>query len=665
MDFSTLNPQQEEAVSAPEKPLLIVAGAGTGKTRTLIARLLYLIERGVHPESLCAITFTNKAAKEMMERFEVEGSRLLEEKGRVPNLEPRTSFTRKTPRQAGPNLAPRKPFIGTFHSFGSRILREHARLADRTASFAIFDTDDSFSLIKKILKRLGVIKNERLKPSLLSRKISSIKNGSLSLQVLENSARDDDRKIAEVFLEYEKDLKENNAFDFDDLLQKCVVLLSTHPAVCESYRKRYLHILVDEYQDINRTQYELLKLLAGGRNAITVVGDDQQTIYGWRGSDIGIFLDFENDWPDAKVVVLDQNYRSTPTIITAASALIANNRKQKTKTLWTENADGERIAVREWGSEDEEAMHVARAIQELRIKNNELWAEERDTKSSLIHNSQFIIPSIAVLYRTNAQSRAIEQSLIEEGIPYQVFGGLKFYERKEIRDIIAALRYVSNPSDSVSYERLEKTFFRRKTAAVLEHLLAFKRKKTHEIIEEFLKVSGYFEYLDAHFTNADERRENIAELIYFASGYESLSGFLESASLLQSADAPSSQKSVVGSQKSEEKNLVSNFQEPNPVPVQLMTIHLAKGLEFDHVFLIGCREDLMPHAFSLETESEIEEERRLLYVAMTRPRKSLHISYHDVPSRFLFEIPEKFTAFQSSAGDEIFSDAEEKYISFD
>jgi DNA helicase II / ATP-dependent DNA helicase PcrA len=652
MDFSTLNPQQEEAVKAPaDKPLLIVAGAGTGKTRTLIARLLYLIELGVRPESLCAITFTNKAAKEMMERFE---------RSDVGSKAPEGGYTGSDIRRPTSSVRRRKPFIGTFHSLGARLLREHARPAGRTANFAIFDADDSFSLIKKILKRLGV-KNERLKPSLVLRKISSIKNGSASLELLENSRREEDRKMAEIFHEYEDDLQENNAFDFDDLLLKSVELLSTHTAIREAYQRRYAHILVDEYQDINKTQYRLLRLLAGGRNAITVVGDDQQTIYGWRGSDIETFLDFEKDWPDANIVVLDQNYRSTPTIITAASALIAKNKKQKEKILWTKNADGARIAVREWGSEDEEAVHVAREIAELRGN----------------HSSE----NIAVLYRTNAQSRAIEQSLIEEGIPYQVFGGLKFYERKEIRDSIAALRFVSNPSDSVSRERLEKTFYHRKTAAILEHLLAFRHKKPHEIIEEFLNVSGYFEYLDTHFTNADERRENIAELIYFASSHENLAGFLENASLLQSADAPSGKNTEFRTRNlaldSQNENGNSMFpasanasagrQVPSSAlhPVQLMTIHLAKGLEFDHVFLIGCREDLMPHAFSLETQAELEEERRLLYVAMTRARKTLHISYHDVPSRFLFEIPEEFTSFQSFAAGEVFSDAEEKYISFD
>jgi DNA helicase II / ATP-dependent DNA helicase PcrA len=594
----SLNPAQQKAVEAPQKPLLIVAGAGTGKTRTLTSRLLYLIGSGVPADSICALTFTNKAAKEMAERVEAELSK--ETGGR------------------------REPFIGTFHSLGARILRTEARFAGRKGSFVIYDADDSKSLIRRILKEMEVGKEEE-GPSFFIHRISQLKNGEIVPEDLEISRNPQDRLTLRVYERYEEKLKENNAFDFDDLLTKVVAIFKKEPAILAKYEKRYPYLLVDEYQDINNTQYELIRLLARKTQQLSVVGDDQQTIYSWRGSNFEIFLNFEKDWPDSNVVVLDQNYRSSGNIIAAASAMISHNKKQKPKQLWTENEPGLPIRFVEAGGEDDEAQWVV----------NEIAGTERG--------------STAVLYRTNAQSRAIEQALIERGIPYQVYGGLKFYERREIKDVVAGLRVVLNPEDSVSAERLLKTFRKTKTAALYEALKGHEADPPATLIPLIIRATDYFTYLEKNFVNSSERKENIAELVYFASQFTDLSAFLEQITLLQATDT------------------IRNAR-PGQVPVSLMTVHLAKGLEFERVFVIGATEGLLPHVRSLETDAEIEEERRLMYVAMTRARTELIITFYDLPSRFLSEIPAEYTKYESLISDDGFfrgSDDEERYITYD
>lgn len=594
-----LNPQQKAAVEAPDAPLLIVAGAGTGKTRTLTSRMLHLIQRGVNPERICALTFTNKAAREMNERVTA---------GLPPNLR-----------------GSQGPFLGTFHSLGARILRVECKSLGRNSKFVIFDAQDSVQLVKKVLKGIGARLDE--KPSFILSRISALKNGMATPADLATSRNPADKTALRAFERYEEELEQQNAFDFDDLLVKVVKIWKEHPAVLEKYRRRYQYILVDEYQDLNNTQYELIRLLAEHHGRISVVGDDQQTIYSWRGSNFEIFMGFERDWPGSTVVVLDQNYRSSGNIIRAASELIAHNLRQKPKKLWTEHPEGELVRIIETGNEDDEALWVANHI-----------AEDPDTPDR----------TTAVLYRTNAQSRAIEQALIEQGIPYLVFGGLKFYERREVKDIVAALRFIVNPKDEVSRERLEKTFKKRGFANFLAVTQGREADPPGELIAYIVKHTGYFEYLEKNFTNAAERKENIAELVRFAAGFTETTELLEQVTLLQATDTL--------------KNAVSK----NAMPVHLMTIHLAKGLEFDRVFVIGVSEGLMPHAWSIETEKELEEERRLMYVAMTRAREELFLTFYDLPSRFLSEIPPELTAYESLISDDkFFEDNEERYISWD
>ncbi len=630
-----LNPQQKLAVQADDKPLLIVAGAGTGKTRTLAGRLAYLIERGVPAERIVAITFTNKAANEMRSRISTH------------NLEQITNNN-----VIGYRSSVVSPFIGTFHSFGAKILRKEAKLLGRNSNFVIFDDSDSLQIAKKIIKSILSDKDVRSGAAAMYNGISRVKNGIEGIQSAASGLNLDEKFFGKIFLRYEKELQKNNAFDFDDLIVKVVEIFKNNPKVLEKYRRRFHHILVDEYQDLNNKQYELIRLLVGDSPRISVVGDDQQMIYGFRGSNYRIFMDFENDWPEANVILLEENYRSTSNIIKAASALISNNVNQKPKELWTKNDSGEPIAIIEASDEDDEAEWIADKI-ESRIMNNELRMKNNINEKSIIHNSQFTILSTAVLYRTNAQSRAIEQALIEKGIPYQIFGGLRFYERKEIKDIVAALRYAQNRKDEVSRERLEKNITKSRFAKFAARIEG--NEKTlppAKLMQNFLESTGYIDVVERTSTNAEERRENIAELLHFASGFGDLRAFLEQVALLQPTDVATNKLSVISNQSS----------------VNLMTIHLAKGLEFNKVFVAGCNEGLLPHNRSLKNAWEVEEERRLMYVAMTRAMKELFLSFYDIPSRFLGEVPEELVKFESLVSEgRNFSDLdnEERYITLD
>lgn len=606
-----LNQKQRQAVLAPSDPLLIVAGAGTGKTRTLTTRIAYLIKTGVSPGMICALTFTNKAAEEMLER--------------VVNSEARSAKRKQSDdaRFAIGDL----PFIGTFHSLGARILREAGYILGRKPNFAIFDDDDSFKLIKKLIKGLN-FKDAR--PADLRDKISAFKNRMKGEEL-------EDNRFQKFFDEYEKALLENNAFDFDDLIQKVVLIFRTQPATLARYQKRFSYFLVDEYQDINAIQNEMIKLLAGQKQNLSVVGDYNQILYSWRGSDIEIFLSFERDWPKSQLIFLGENYRSTQNIIEAASALIKNNFQKpaglKDDALWTRNLKGELLVVKETEDEIGEAEWIANEI----AKSKAQIAKEDNRLA--ISDSQF-----AILYRTNAQSRALEQALLEEEIPYQIFGGLKFYERREIKDIVAALRYVANSADSLSRERLEKLLRKSGFLRLLTALRDNPAKTPVKIIDIFLKHTNYFDYLDKNFANPDERKENVAGLVAFAGNFENLDEFLERVSLLQATDTTANSKAQSANK-----------------PVSLMTIHLAKGLEFDNVFIAGVNEGLLPHHRSMGSQTELEEERRLIYVAMTRARKRLFLSFYDLPSRFLSEIPEEFLEFSGERG----LNDEERYITLD
>ena len=596
-----LNPAQDAAVHAPGIPLLIVAGAGTGKTKTLTSRIIHLIESGTSPERICAITFTNKAAKEMARRVNRTG-----------------------------------PFLGTFHSLGAKILRKECQLAGRNPNFAIFDDHDSFDLVKKAVKAVlppkkdgeddGILakKNKKDTPVYFAKKISELKNLGKLLPEARPSV-DKEAQVRHVFEKYEAALERNNAFDFDDLIEKTVLILKTHPDVLKKYQRMFDAILVDEYQDINPKQYELVTLLAGEHRNLSVVGDDEQTIYSWRYADIKTFLNFDKEWKGASVHFLEENYRSTGIIIRAAAAVAKHNRFRTPKNLWTQNPDGDPIILFEAWGENEEAEWIAQKIYSLRTHDKHA--------------------DIGILYRTNAQSRAIEQALIRNNIPYRIFGGLKFYERREIKDAVSALRYISNAKDEPARERLEKNLTKRRFAEFKTQVQAMQlaaeditapagvRPTIAPLValKLFLETFGYFEYLESNFVNADEREENIAELITFATDFASLDELLERLSLLQAADE-------IGSKPADGRE------------VNLMTIHLAKGLEFDSVFIAGVAEGLLPHGRSLDDENALEEERRLMYVAMTRARKNLYLSFYGIPSRFINEIPEDCIVLMASDG---------------
>ncbi|MBI3589632.1 MAG: UvrD-helicase domain-containing protein [Candidatus Liptonbacteria bacterium] len=624
--FEALNKDQKKAVFAPEKPLLIVAGAGTGKTKTLTSRLIHLILKGVPSNKICALTFTNKAAREMEERV-------------ANNLQRTTDDGQKAVSRSS-SVVSQKPSISTFHSLGARILRKEAKRLKRGFNFGIFDDDDSLRLVKKIAKD-KLPKKTEAKPALIYEKISAIKNGMIELESLKNSKDINDEMAFYFFPIYEKALEENNAFDFDDLIQKVVGIFKNHPEILGRYQDQFSYVLVDEYQDINNVQYELIKLLAKDGKGLSVVGDDQQTIYSWRGSNIGIFLSFEKDWPEAQVMLLDQNYRSTQNIIHTASELIKNNQFQithfgsekKEKNLWTKNEGGEKVTLREFSNEDEEAGWISNEVLGDRLKVK--GGEKKE--------------SIGILYRTNAQSRAIEQALIERELPYVIFGGVKFYDRFEIKDILAALRYYFNPKDSLSRERLEKNIGKRRFFDFQERIMSLENLEPAELVGAFLKTTDYFKMLEKSYTNFNERRENIAELTVFATQFKDLGEFLEKVSLVQAHDLVTSNK---GYETSKEGEVVS-----------LMTIHLAKGLEFDRVFLAGASEGILPHHRSIDTLEKLEEERRLTYVALTRARKKIHISFYDIPSRFLSELPIEVLDYAALDGKN-FED-EERYITLD
>ncbi|MEZ4156633.1 MAG: UvrD-helicase domain-containing protein [Candidatus Paceibacterota bacterium] len=602
--LENLNEPQKEAVQHGSGPLLMSAGAGSGKTRALTSRLKHLIEaHNVPPQRIVAITFTNKAADEMRER--VFGSAKMKLSPGLP--------------------LDGAPFIGTFHSFGLRILKQEVALLQRTPNLSIYDNDKSASIVKKILKSFDISK-ERLSPPQALSAIGKIKNELRDETELIDSEYERDVLIYKVYAEYERQLQENNALDFDDLIQKPVQLFLAHKNVLQKYQDMFDYILVDEYQDINNAQYQLIRLLGHKHKNVNVVGDDQQAIYGFRGANFRNFLNFQRDWPSAKVVKLEQSYRSTKKIIESANALIKNNKTQAKKELWTDNEEGQPITLVQSSSAEEEALWLASEIQSLRRKDP----------------SQ----SIAILYRTNAQSRSIEQALLSFHISYKIYGGLRFYDRKEIKDIVAALTVAHNEKDTASIERLEKSLGKRRTAA---YVLAMKEVQTTsavELINIFLTSTEYPEYLAQKMQNAHERIENIAELVNFASSFESLGEFLDQVLLLQANDDQT--KHPQGQKMSE---------------LKLMTVHIAKGLEFDTVFIVGVNDGNMPHQKAYQEMDGVEEERRLMYVAMTRARKKLYISYFSYPSRFLYEIPqENCDVLSADGGSGWLPDEDDMYI---
>ena len=633
-----LNPAQYEAVTHGDGPLLVVAGAGSGKTRVLTHRIAHLIKvHGVSPFEILAITFTNKAAGEMKERI-----------GRL----------------VGP--VAEKMWVSTFHSACVRILRRDATLLGYPSAFTIYDQADAVRLTGYVLRDLN-IDPKRFPPRSVHATISAAKNDGLSAEdYLERASVIHERRIGEVFEEYQARLRKAGAMDFDDLLGVTVELFRAEPQVLEHYRNRFGNVLVDEYQDTNPVQNDLVMLLGEEHRNVCVVGDLDQSIYAFRGADMRNLLEFENTFPDATTVVLEQNYRSTQTILDAANAVIANNTARKPKDLWTDEGPGEQIVRFQGEDEAEESQWIAHQISSLHERGDVGWFE------------------FAVFYRTNAQSRVLEEQFLRSGIPYRVVGGLRFYDRREVKDAMAYLKAVVNPTDEVSVKRVLNTPKRgvgdqtvgRLDAYARAHSMTFMDalrrwddagasaraargiesftnlidelaleldKGPGHLLEQILDRSGYAAELDAENTlEAEGRQENLAELVGMAREYGTVDEFLEQVSLVADTDQLPDGAGADG-------------QDPADTGVVLMTLHAAKGLEFPNVFLIGLEEGVFPHMRSLTEPAELEEERRLAYVGITRARQRLFLSHawcrtlhgstqYNPPSRFLDEIPSELVA---------------------
>jgi DNA helicase-2/ATP-dependent DNA helicase PcrA len=620
-----LNPVQHEAVTHTEGPLLIVAGAGSGKTRVLTHRIAHLIrDEGVSPFEILAITFTNKAADEM--------------KQRVAAL-------------VGP--VAEKMWVSTFHSACVRILRRDGNLLGFPSSFTIYDQADAVRLTGYVIRDLG-LDSKQFPSKSVHATISSAKNDGLDPAAFSAQVGSIfDRKIAEVFVEYQSRLLKAGAMDFDDLLGNTVELFRRHPEVLESYQRRFRHVLVDEYQDTNQVQNEMVLMLAAGHGNVCVVGDADQSIYRFRGADMRNIMEFEDAFPDVTVVLLEQNYRSTQTILDAANAVINNNMSRRPKELWTEAGSGEAIIRYHADDESDEAHWIANQLMHL-------------------HDSGHRWGDCAIFYRTNAQSRLIEEYLMRVGISYKVIGGTRFYDRREVRDALAYLKIAVNPADEVSVKRVLNvpkrgigessvgrldawarshglTFFdalREAPAAgvtgravkgitefimLVEDLAHFLDDGPAAVIEAALQRSGYVAELETeHSIESEGRIENLAELVGAARDFGSIDEFLEQVGLVADTDALDGDESSV----------------------VLMTLHAAKGLEFPVVFLIGLEDGVFPHLRSIGDPDELEEERRLAYVGITRARERLYLTHawartmfgstqYNPPSRFLEEIPEE------------------------
>lgn len=642
-----LNERQREAVLHKDGPIMIVAGAGSGKTKVLTTRIAHLMALGVDSFNILALTFTNKAAKEMKERVE---------------------------RILGNNEA-RNLYIGTFHSVFARILRSEADKLGYPSHFTIYDTDDAKSVVKTVINELN-LDDKHYKPSTVYNRISSAKNALVTATEYANdySLQQEDIRanrpaIGQIFDAYVKRCFKNGAMDFDDLLLKFYELLKHFPESLIKYQRKFKYILIDEYQDTNPAQYEIIKLLGAMNENVCVVGDDAQSIYGFRGATIENILQFQKDYDDVKVVKLEQNYRSTKSIINAANEVIKNNKGQIPKDLWTENAEGEKIRLVRTMTDNDEGKFVADTIQEQKLRNH-------------FNNRDF-----AILYRTNAQSRAFEEALRRMGIPYTIYGGISFYQRKEIKDLIAYLRLIINPADEEALKRVINYPARGIGKTSVDKAILFANEKnismwqvletagqygykagTLESIQNFVVMIKSFasmlqkqnaydvavhvgkqtglvkELFNDKSTEGVQRYENIQELLNSIKEWtespdnedgelvdKSLGGYLQQVTLLTDADE----------------------KDPNADTVKLMTIHAAKGLEFGCVFAGGLEEMLFPNAMSINTREELEEERRLFYVVITRAKKKLWITYANTryrfgslvqnePSRFIDELPESF-----------------------
>ncbi len=587
-----LNKEQRAAVEHMGSPLLIMAGAGSGKTKTLTYKAAYLIHSGtITPDQLLMVTFTNKAAGEMKERLlKVVGKK-------VPN-------------------------VGTFHSMSARILRRDALAAGLPRDFVIYDDGDQEALVKEICASLQ-IDPKRYKPRSLMAAISSAKQELVTPEQYLNMAHGPFQEAAaQVYERYQKQLKKYGAVDFDDLLSLTVKLFQENKSILEKYQDQFRYIFVDEYQDTNTSQYLFTTLLAGKHKQLTVVGDASQSIYKWRGADYRNMTKLKKEYNNLTELQLSRNYRSTQNILDAAYNVIGNNKNHPILSLWTEEGAGDKISVIEAYSGSDEATRIVEELRKLHETHE--WSE------------------IALLYRTNAQSRSIEEGFIRNGIPYVLIGGTKFYERKEIKDLLSYLRIVLNPEDMISYRRVEK-LGKRKLAQVLNipHEMDTQAATPSQLLEKVLENSAYLQQFDDEIEEERARIENIKELQSVASEFDNLSEFLENIALVQSEY---SDQEKFGSDNKRDA-------------VTLMTLHAAKGLEFPIVFLIGMEEGLFPHSRSLMEIEEMEEERRLAYVGITRAKYKLYISWAkqriiwgntgtQTRSRFVDEIDTKLLEYQ-------------------
>lgn len=647
INIDNLNENQKEAVLTTEGPLLVLAGAGSGKTKVLTTRIAYLIEeKSISPYNILAITFTNKAAKEMQERI----VKLIGEVGKSMQ-------------------------VSTFHSFGLRLLRENYDLLGYDRNFVIMDSDDSLTVVKKILKEMD-LDPKQYNPTAIKNKISGCKNELMSPSQYEMYATTEFEKVVlKVYEKYEDKLKTNNSVDFDDLLILPIKLFKEHEEVLDKYQERFKYILIDEYQDTNEAQYVLTKLLASKYRNICVVGDENQSIYSFRGANYRNILNFEKDYKETKTIKLEQNYRSTQNILNAANQVIKNNTSRKDKNLWSDKGEGDKIVYYRSNDEKDEAHYVAHNIKKL-IENGTNPDE------------------IAILYRTNAQSRTVEEEMLKENIPYRVVGSFYFYSRKEIKDLMAYLRLIHNEKDNVSLERVinvPKRGIGLKTVSALNTLADIEGKSIYEVI-----TSGK----ELEFKNVIEDLKKVAENVTLT---ELIDKILDRTGIRQELESEKTLEAEVRLENLEEfKSITKAFEERDGVisledfllevslvsdreeykdakdKVSLMTVHSVKGLEYNYVFVVGLEEGIFPHMNSLMDNQELEEERRLAYVAITRAKEKLYLinarrrmlygkDQVNPPSRFIGEINKDLleTNTQTEKQPEIKINKEEKFYSED
>lgn len=651
LDFVTknLNPAQKDAVETLEGPLLILAGAGSGKTRVLTHRMANIIGQGVAaPDEILCVTFTNKAAKEMEHRI----YKILSDMGAMVHSQ---------------------LWISTFHSFCVRVLRQHITLLDYKPFFGIYDSSDQLSQIKKVMTALDI--NDKMYPAKsFQSRISSAKMMGLSPEGLEKSSkRLMDQKTVQVYKAYENEMKKANSLDFDDLLLKTYDLFRMYPDVLQMYQKKFRYIMVDEYQDTNHIQYLLVQMLASAHRNLCVVGDEDQSIYSWRGADIKNILDFEKDFRDAKVVKLEENYRSSANIVNGATAVIKNNSQRKDKTLFTSNDAGDLIHVREEKNEYEEGRFVAKTIQ------------------SMMNEGEGSYNDYAIFYRTNAQSRVLEEQLRTMGIPYRLVGGVRFYERMEIKDMLSYMKLSINPADDIALKRIINVPARGIGKTTIEKIEEYAAQRNMSMFEAAFKacderifnagttgkIRRFLELMTELQTNAKDFK-----LVDF---YHIVLDRTEYLAALKKDESPEAQARIenleeldnaiaqFAKERGEESTLTSFLEEMALVndvdsldqeqnSVTMMTLHISKGLEYPYVFVVGLEENLFPSARSTESDSEedVEEERRLAYVGMTRARQKLWLTYAKMrrvwgqeqfnpPSRFIKEIPQNLIDFKTSA----------------